>query len=277
MTGWIDTHLHLWADLAGYSWLSPELAPLYREITPAEGLAASAKFNCQRALLVQAADTWADTEFLLETKAQHPQIAGVVGWVDLTDPALAERLPALQQRGLVGVRELIHDQPDPLLLDTAAYRAGLEVLAAAQLPFEIPDAFPAQFPAAIRLAKQLPQLTVILDHAGKPPAQPGAEFASWQQQLREFAACPNTVVKLSGLHHGGIALPDAIFARVWELVLELFGSQRVLLGSDYPMPLLGDGIERLALATANQLEQLSAADLELICVTNPERIYRLCA
>lgn len=272
----IDTHLHCWEELAGYSWLTPELAPLYREIPAREGLGETTQKGYKHTILVQAADTLADTEYLLNQVTQQPEILGAVCWVPLTDAAwLAEHLPQLQQRGLVGVRELIHDQPDTKLLDRAAYREGLAVLAQCGVPFEVPDAFPAQLPAATRLAADLPQLTVVLDHLGKPPATLGAEFTAWELAVREFAAHPNTVAKLSGLHHGGVALAPQVHARAWEVALQAFGPKRLLLGSDYPMPLLGAGYAALHDLTALELAKLSLPEARAIAGGTARRVYRL--
>ncbi|RRD35657.1 hydrolase [Leucobacter sp. OH2974_COT-288] len=272
----IDTHLHCWEELAGYSWLVPELAPLYRQIPAREGIQETSKKGYKHTILVQAADTLADTEYLLTQVARWPEILGAVCWVPLTDAAwLTEHLPRLQQRGLVGVRELIHDQPDTKLLDRADYREGLAVLAQCGVPFEVPDAFPAQLPAATRLAAEMPQLTVVLDHLGKPPAALGAEFTEWECAVREFAAQPNTVAKLSGLHHGGVAVSPKVHARAWEVALQEFGPKRLLLGSDYPMPLLGDGYTVLHELTAAELLKLPPEAAHVIAGGTARRVYRL--
>lgn len=272
----IDTHLHLWQNLELYPWLNASLTALYREFSAAEGLAASSAFGCAQALLVQAADNLADTEFLLQQVAAEPQLLGAVCWVPLTDVAWLQReLPRLLQRGLRGVRELIHDQPDTQLLDRADYRAGLHVLAQHQVPFEVPDAYPAQLPAAIRLAREMPELMVVLDHMGKPPAEFGKDFLIWEKLVREFAALPNTVAKLSGLHHGGVCLEPEMFARVWEIALDAFGADRLLLGSDFPMPLLADGVDIVAELTEQELLKLDSVARTKICFGSAQRVYGL--
>lgn len=271
--GRVDAHLHVWQCPAEYSWLSDELASINRPISAEEAHRASRRFGCDRAVLVQAADTAADTEFMLNLAEQHGWIAGVVGWVPIEQPdAVRARLAALAGRPLVGIRALIHDQPDALLLDAEPVRESLRVIADRGLAFDVPDAYPNQLPAATRLARDLPELTVVLDHLGKPPA---GDRDDWAKAVRAFAATPNTVAKLSGLHHGGKALPADAQRDVWEFALEQFGSERLMLGSDFPMPLLGDGVDVLADTAERQLAALTPAEREAVERTTATRVYGL--
>ncbi|HIY65794.1 MAG TPA: amidohydrolase family protein [Candidatus Agrococcus pullicola] len=271
--GRVDAHLHIWQRPVEYSWLSDELAPINRSISAAEARAASKRFGCERAVLVQAADTDADTEFMLALAERHDWIVGVVGWVPIEKPdAVRARLAELAGRPLVGIRALVHDQPDAQLLDAEPVRESLRVIAGHGLAFDVPDAYPHQLPAATRLARDLPELTVVLDHMGKPPA---ADREGWEAAVRAFAALPNTAAKLSGLHHGGKALPAHAQRQVWDLGLEHFGPARLMLGSDFPMPLLGDGIEVLADASEELLAALTAAEREAIELATATRIYGL--
>lgn len=271
--GRVDAHLHIWQHPAEYSWLSDELATINRPIPVTEAREAAGRFRCERAVLVQAADTDADTEFLLGLAEQHDWIAGVVGWVPIEQPdAVRARLAAFAGRPLSGIRALIHDQPDALLLDAEPVRESLWVIAGHGLAFDVPDAYPNQLPAATRLARALPDLTVVLDHLGKPPA---GDRDDWAKAVRAFAAMPNTVAKLSGLHHGGKALPTDAQRDVWDVGLEQFGPERLMLGSDFPMPLLGDGIAVLADTAERQLAALAPAEREAVEHTTATRVYGL--
>lgn len=273
--GRIDAHLHIWRDPAEYPWLSEALEPINREISVAEARDASESFGCDRAVLVQAADSEADTDFMLSLAKQHDWIVGVVGWVPLTEPDAARaRLRELSSQPLVGIRALIHDQPDARLLDAEPVRESLRAIAERGLAFDVPDAYPTQLPAAIRLARDLPELTIVLDHLGKPPSLDPAE---WEQQLREFASFPGTVAKLSGLHHGGVALAEDIQRQVWDIALDCFGADRLMLGSDFPMPLLGDGVQALADTAETLLAQLAVSERTAIETETASRVYGLAA
>lgn len=271
--GRVDAHLHIWKDPSGYEWLSSALEPIDREIPVDEARTASRRFGCEAAVLVQAADTAADTDFLLGLAEQHDWILGAVGWVPITEPDGARaHLAELSGRPLVGIRALIHDQPDALLLDADPVRASLRVVAEHGLTFDVPDAYPLQLPAATRLAGDLPELTVVLDHMGKPPSEDSDE---WVKAMRDFAVLPNTVAKLSGLHHGGRALSESVQRETWNLALDIFGAERLMLGSDFPMPLLGDGIETLADTIERMLESLAPVEREAIEQGTATRVYGL--
>ncbi|WP_307864279.1 amidohydrolase family protein [Agrococcus sp. TF02-05] len=271
----IDAHLHVWQDPAALEWLTAELAPIHRGFAPAEARAAIAAAGFDRAVLVQAADTDADTEQLLALAEAHDWVAGVVGWVPLDDPARAEqRLDALAGRPLVGVRALIHDQPDDGLLDRPVVRETLRLLAERALPLDVPDAWPAHLAAATRAAAEVDGLIVVLDHLGKPPSSPD-ELPRWRAALSGLAAVPTALAKVSGLHRAGRALPDDAFDEVWDAALEAFGPERLMLGSDWPMPLLSDGLEPLTAQLERAIGALSPAECRDLEAGTAARAYRL--
>lgn len=274
----IDAHLHLW-DLGsgGYAWITPELGPLHRTIGPAEAARFHEWAGYDGAILVQADDTRADTGAMLHVAADHDWVLGVVGWVPLTDPeAAAEQLRSYAGRPLVGIRQLVHDDPDPGVLDRPEARETLGLLAEADLAFDVPDAFPRHLTQAGRLAADLPGLTVVIDHLGKPPVQ-AADFTEWRSRLREVGQLPNVAAKVSGLHHGGHPLPEDVLLQAWEVALDVFGPQRLLLGSDWPMPLLG-GVAALPTVLAGRDRLLATLDDDArraLCVETATRVYRL--
>ena len=274
--GRIDTHLHIWREPTEYAWLSDDLAPINRSIAVAEAREASALFGFEQAVLVQAADTDADTDFLLSLADEQDWILGVVGWVPLTDPAAAgERLEALADRPLVGIRSLIHDQDDPRLLDRPEVRETLGLIAESGLAFEVPDAYPDQLAAASRVADDMPDLCMVLDHLGKPPV---GDLRQWSSMVRAFAAHDNTHAKLSGLHHGGAALPFTHALEAFTHAVDAFGTARIVLGSDFPMPLLGDGMQVLADQVEELLEEtMSPLEIEHVGSRNAEEIYGFAA
>ncbi|MDQ4041918.1 MAG: amidohydrolase family protein, partial [Actinomycetota bacterium] len=151
----VDAHLHIW-DLARseYTWLSPDLGPLYATIMPEQAHAELEAAGIASAVLVQAEDSEPDTELMLEAARRHPWIAGVVGWVQLDDPAVAERqLDRWQdQPRFRGVRHLVHDDPRDDFLLLASVRQSLRQLAERGIPFDVPDAWPRHLPATADLA-----------------------------------------------------------------------------------------------------------------------------
>lgn len=271
----IDAHLHLWPSTEGYDWLTEALAPICRGFTADEARSAITAHGYDEAVLVQAADTDADTEWMLETAEAQDWIVGVVGWVPLDDPRAAEqRLDALAGRPLVGIRVLLNDQPDAAMLDRPDARQTLALLAARGLPFDVHDAWPHHLGRAARAAREVDGLTMVLDHLGKPPTDPD-EHEAWHATLREFAAVPGTVAKLSGLHRMGATLPQDAFERVWDAALEAFGPDRLMLGSDWPLPLLGEGLEPVAAQLDAAVATLSDAERRQLEASTAARVYGL--
>ena len=273
-----DAHLHVW-DLAEspYAWLAGAPAPLRRTVDPEEVRAPLVALGVTRVILVQADDTAADTAHLGRT-ARTLEAAGgimradVVGWLPLADPeavraALAD--PARTDR-LVGVRHLVHDDPDPGFLDRPEVGRSLELLAAAGLPLDVPDAFGRHMEQVVRVAQRHPGLTVVLDHLGKPPLGDAGTMPVWRSQLAETAACPNVVAKVSGLATSG----NGDFAEAADLALELFGAERLMLGSDWPIAPqhfdLGSGFTPLLA----HVRAWAPADVRAVTRETAARLYR---
>lgn len=277
----IDSHLHLW-DLANPpGWLTADLAPIHRTFTAEDARQMHAQAGYTEAVLVQVDDTRADTEHMLDIAAAHPWVLGVVGWVDLTDPASVHH--DLQTWGttsagtgaIAGIRHLIHEDPRSDFLDLPPVRESLSILAAAGVPLDIPDAFPRHLRQAGDLADDMPALTIVIDHLGKPPASRGEEFEAWRDEFTGAAARPNMFAKVSGLHHGGRILPRELATEAFGLAVEHFTPRRLMVGSDWPMPLLADGIEPHTELLEALLGQLSASDRDLLQRRVAKHVYGL--
>lgn len=269
----VDTHLHLWdLDRSPYRWITPAHGPLHTTIGPDRAATELKRAGVPRAVLVQADDTDADTDFMLEVSHREPWVAGVVGWVRLDDPpTAAARLDELAgEPALRGIRHLVHDDPRDDFLRLPAVRSSLRLLAERGLAFDVPDAWPRHLADVAALAAALPELTVVLDHLGKPPADP-SDLAEWRRLFAAIAARPNTIAKVSGLQH----LPADSLRPVWDAALELFGPDRLAWGSDWPMTLGGDGYPGTLAATMPLVEDLTADERAALLGGTAERVYRL--
>lgn len=234
----IDAHHHLWDPARRvYPWMSGDaLAPIHRPYT-VHDLRLTIGPSVRATILVQTVSSMQETaEFLATAAASEGLVAGVVGWVDLTVPAELDRLLTIQGGHLlVGIRHQVEDEPDPSWLLRPEILAGLRAIAAAGLPYDLLVRAP-QRPAALAVAKQLPELSFILDHAGKPAIAAG-EWDPWASWITDLAALPNVTCKLSGL------TTEAIWDN-WSTVdirpyadhiLDSFGPARVMFGSDWPV------------------------------------------
>ncbi|MEV4758613.1 amidohydrolase family protein [Micromonospora sp. NPDC049559] len=236
----IDAHQHLWT--ADYAWLADaSLTRIRRDYGVADLRGNLRAAGVDRTVLVEAGRCdAAETSEFLATAAATPEIAGVVGWASLTDPALAD-VVAGHRAGtgghlLVGVRDQVQAHPADHL-DRPDVRAGLAAVAAAGLVNEL-VVRADQLPAVARVAADLPESRFVLDHLGKPRIRAGAEgLAEWRDLVTPVAARPNVVAKVSGL----VAEADWDSWTVEDLrpfvetAVELFGPARLMFGSDWPV------------------------------------------
>jgi L-fuconolactonase len=232
----IDSHQHFWRLGRGdYDWMSPALAPIYRDFEPADLKHLLEIHRVQKTVVVQAAATVAETEFLLQLADEHDWIAGVVGWVDMESPgviAVLERLRAHPK--FVGVRPMIQDIPDTAWMLCSGLTPAIEWLEEKQLAF---DALvkPAHLTNLIELLTRHPTLKAVIDHGGKPNIRE-RQFDGWAEDIALLAKNTRAVCKLSGLlieapdNAGAVELSPYI-----DHLLQCFGPERLMWGSDWPV------------------------------------------
>lgn len=246
-----DTHVHLW-DLSAspYAWLAG--APQLRRTTSWEDARPGLEgLGVTRVVLVQADDTREDTAFLQREAARIEAAAGrggaemaagavgradVVGWLPLEQPEQVARMLADTSaiEHLVGVRHLVHDEPDPGFLERPEVARSLGLLGAAGLALDIPDAAPRHMEQVARLATAHPELVIVLDHLGKPPLGDREGMERWDAAVRPIADRDRTIAKISGLSTAGNGAIGEV-RRAIDRALELFGPQRCMVGSDWPI------------------------------------------
>ncbi len=266
----VDAHHHLWRTGQGYRWLDdPALSPIRRTFTPAELRAELAAAGVDRTVLVEGGRCDpAEAALLFAHAASTPQIAGVVAWAD---PAAPE-LPAGDH--LVGVRAQVQAEAAGYL-DRPDVRAGLRTFASAGLVFDL-VVRPDQLPSAARAAHALPEVRFVLDHLGKPPIRAGG-LARWAADLAPLAAAPNVTAKLSGL----VTEADRHRWTVDDLrpyvavAVDLFGPDRLMFGSDWPVCLLAASYREVKDALSEALPALSPAERAEIFGGTATRAYGL--
>jgi len=224
----IDAHQHLWnLERVSYPWLTDELAPIDRTIEEPELEPQLVAAGIDRTVLVQSMDSVEDSDFMLEVADRWPRVGAVVGWVPLTAPAEAAR--ELDRRApdarFVGVRHLIHNEPDEDWLLRPDVRDGLAVLAERGLSFDVVAVTPRQLDHVPVIAEQHPGLRIVIDHLAKPPIASRA-WQPWAALLSRAAEHPNVYAKISGLNTA--AAPDwpistlaGDYAGVWSATQKL--------------------------------------------------------
>lgn len=226
----IDTHVHIWNfEKAEYEWLKNNTTILNRTYGIAELEPSRTEAGITGGVLVQAANNFEDTNWMLETAANTEWIQGVVGWLPLMDPSATST--ALQQylhnHYFKGVRHLIHDEPDARWLLQPAVLESLSILAEHHIPYDVVGVKAEHLRTALEVAEKVPGLRMILDHANQPAA-----FPEWRELMKAAAQHDNFYVKISGMG----AIPDIEPYVVY--IFEQFGAGRCCCGGDWPVSLL---------------------------------------
>jgi len=240
----VDAHHHFWDPRRrDYPWMGDELSPIRRPFAPDDLRPELVQNNVDRTVLVQTVSSLDETREFLETASQTDFVAGVVGWVDLTDPSVAELIASLRSaKGgdrLVGIRHQVHDEPDASWLLRDDVQRGIAAVGAVGLVYDV-LVRTRELPAALATVRAHPEMRFVIDHAAKPRVAGGAWDIAWEKALAPLADEPNVSCKLSGL------VTEADW-KTWtreqlrpylERVLDWFGPGRCMFGSDWPVCLL---------------------------------------
>lgn len=270
----IDAHQHFWRLSRGdYSWLTADFGPIYQDFGPDDLQPYLSRHGIKRTILVQAAPTVAETEFMLGIAAQTPFVAGVVGSVDFTAKDAPDMIGALATDPLlVGLRPMVQDIDDDdwLLRDDLA--PAIEAMIAHGLVFDA-LVLVKHLPRLERFVARYPALRVVIDHGAKPQIRSGA-FEPWRDAIAPLAADPRIMCKMSGLVTEAGALWTIEDLRPYcDELLALFGPQRIIWGSDWPVVNLAGGYDRWREVTMAALATLSDRDRSAILGGNAARLY----
>lgn len=273
----VDSHQHCWQRHRHHP---PVLAGslLDRDFLPADFDPPRRAAGVDATVLVNAADTAAETDWMLSLAAAHSWIRAVVGWIPLEDATTAARLlDGWAETKLRGVRPLIHERPDDAWLTGTALTEGLALLADRRLSLDVVAVRPGQLRSAITLAARHPALTIVLDHLGKPPIRMGG-WEPWASLLGELASLPNVSAKISGL-------ATAADPRHWsvddvrpyvEHAIGCFGPDRLMIGGDWPICLQAGAYEQVWQAhVAATLTGLGPVGKAAALGGTAARLYRL--
>jgi L-fuconolactonase len=275
----VDAHHHVW-DLSRrpQPW-TDGLPALRRSFGLDELRPELEEAGVNGTVVVQTVASLEETRELLHLAAGSAPVRGVVGWFDLPSPALPETLAAVRAGGggafLVGARHQLQEEPDPGWLRRADVRAGLDVLAAAGLVFDVVVS-PHQLALVADTVAALDGVRFVLDHAGKPPLASG-DLAQWRRDLERLSRSPNVAVKLSGLvtEADWSAWTTVQLRPVAEAALEAFGPDRTMFGSDWPVCLLAASYAEVVAVADDLLAGLDEAERAQVWSGTAERWYGL--
>jgi len=267
----IDAHLHQWDPSAvAYNWLL-DAPPALNERHLVEDIEESVLGSgVTGAILVQAADSREDTEAMLGVARSKEWITGVIAWAPLDDPSgMRQSLDEFAAEPLVvGVRSLIHDRADGGWILSDAVQPGLRSLAEAGLAFDFVTSSPAALAQVPLLAASHPELTIVVDHLGKPPVTgTPTELGAWREAMIAAARHPRVLAKASGLY-GDQGEPDrwsrSQVRRILDVALDCFGPERIMLGSDWPVCEIAGGHGRVWGALVAEIDMLAPTEREAV-------------
>ncbi|MFE8017885.1 amidohydrolase family protein [Streptomyces antibioticus] len=277
----VDAHHHVWdLSVRDQDWTAGDgLAPLRRDFTLSDLEPQVRAVDVTATVLVQTIAVPEETPELLALAAGSELVAGVVGWTDLTSPGVADALAGLRAGAggthLVGVRHQVQEESDPGWLLRPDVHRGLAAVADAGLAYDL-LVRPHQLVAAVAAARSLPRLTFVLDHLAKPFIA-GAELQPWAREIRALAALPNTVCKLSGMvtEADWNSWTVADLAPYADTVLDAFGPDRVMFGSDWPVCLLAADYAEVVETARSLTAGLTPAEQREIFAGTATRAYGL--
>lgn len=272
----IDAHQHFWAVARGdYGWLTPDLDVIYRDFTPDDLAPMLKDAGIEGTVLVQAAPTVAETEYMLSLADETPFIKGVVGWVDFEAPDAATQIAALDAHpALVGLRPMIQDIADPQWMLGDALTPTFTLLAARGLTFDALT-LPQHLGPLRKLLARHPDMTVVIDHGSKPLIR-DALLEGWAEHMAALADETNAWCKLSGLVTEAASDWTVDDLRPYvDHLLNTFGPSRLIWGSDWPVCTLASSYERWLETTDHLLSQLSSSERDAVKGGNAARAYNL--
>jgi L-fuconolactonase len=286
----IDTHQHYWHfQPQAFPWISQDMEALTRDFMPGDCATAMQACGVDAVVAVQARSVHYETDFLLGLAAQDPRIVGVVGWVDLMRPELEAQLAQWAgQSALRGFRHILQDEADiTKLVGSAAFNAGVSLLQKRQLVYEV-LVFDHQLPLVVDFCAQHDAHWLVLDHVGKPAVRDWVRNAEvsrrWAACIRELAAMPHVMCKLSGLvtetdwqHATGVQPGDLrVIQACFDQALQAFGPQRLMFGSDWPVCQLAASYESVHETMQEWAKsRLTVAEQHAFWAGNAQRCYGL--
>jgi L-fuconolactonase len=273
----IDAHQHFWKyNPVRDAWITDAMQKIKRDFLPDDFAAECVANEIDASIAVQADQSENETAFLLALAEQNPKIAGVVGWVDLCSPRVAERLRFFSRYNkLRGFRHVAQAEPDDRFLMRESFVRGVRCLGEHGFAYDI-LIYPKQLPAALELVAAVPEQRFVIDHMAKPEIRTNGS-AEWAKKMRAIAQNPNVLCKISGLvtEADWQAWKKADFKPYLDVVFEAFGAERLMFGSDWPVCLLAASYRQVKEIVEDYLRGFSEDEKGKVFGENAVRFYRL--
>jgi L-fuconolactonase len=273
----VDSHQHFWqVGRFDYPWMTPAVDVLCHDYLPTALEPVLQRNGVGQTILVQASNSVAETRWLLTLADENPFIAGVVGWVDLQSDSVGQQLDELAAHPkFKGVRHLVESEPADDWLIQESVRKGLDELSSRGLSYDL-LVHTRHLKHARAVIDRCLQLRFVIDHLAKPPIARN-EIDEWARQMKPMAAAGNVCCKLSGLvteaNWTSWRIED--FIPYVDKAFELFGPQRLMFGSDWPVCLLAASYEQVLETFQTLLSDLSDEERDRVFSKNASQFYRI--
>ncbi len=267
----VDSHQHFWQLSRGdYNWLTPELSTLYRDFMPVDLQPLLHENFVIQTVLVQAAPSLAETEFLLRLSDEHDFIAKVVGFVDLLTEEAVNQIEKLKQHAkFTGIRPMLQDIPAVDWILKTNLDLPLRALSRLNLTFDA-LILPEHITTIARLADKFPDLKIVVDHGAKPKIN-NQQWQPWAKDIFDLGQRENVYCKLSGLVTEGNA--DSDFHAYFDHLLQAFTTKKIMWGSDWPVLNLANNYQGWLSMAKQFCLQLSESEQICIFKTNCQNFY----
>ncbi|WP_111307913.1 amidohydrolase family protein [Confluentibacter sediminis] len=273
----IDSHQHFWHyEPIKHAWIDDDMAVIRKDFMPSDLERVYKEHGIDGCVAVQADQTLAETDFLLKLASENSFIKGVVGWVDLRSNTIEPILESYNQHEkLKGFRHVVQGEADHNFLIRPNFLIGISLLQRFDFTYDI-LIFPHQLGAVLEFVKQFPNQRFVIDHIAKPYIKDGF-YDGWAVLMKEVAKHENVSCKISGMVTEAdykLWTPEQIHPYM-ELVLEAFGSKRLMFGSDWPVCLVAGNYSKVKNLVTHFISDLSSNEQNDIMGINAINFYNL--
>jgi L-fuconolactonase len=274
----IDSHQHFWHfNVEDYGWMNDEMTSVKRDFLPADLAPELKNIGFDGSIAVQARQSPEETNWLLDLASRNDFIRGVVGWVDLRSDKVVQQLEAFAKHPkAVGVRHVVHDEPNDDFVLGADFVHGVKQLEKFNLTYDI-LVFPDHLPNTIRFVEQLSsQQTLIVDHIAKPLIK-AQKLSPWKEDIARLAQHRNVYCKLSGMvtEANWKSWKPSDLKPYLDTVFDAFGADRVMIGSDWPVCKVAGDYQTVMGVVIEYVSTLSETEKTAVLGGNAVKAYRL--
>jgi L-fuconolactonase len=271
----LDSHQHFWKyNETDYSWIGENMTVLKKDFLPADLEKELQDVGFDGSIAVQARQSMEETLWLLELASKYSYIKGVVGWVDLCSPKVERQLAELSKNPkLVGVRHVIHDEPDDNFIKRLDFQHGISLLSKYNLTYDL-LIFPKHLRLASELVKKFPNQKFVLDHIAKPDIK-NKILLPWSDDINQLAQFSNVFCKLSGMvtEADWTNWKSTDFKYFLDVVFKSFGDDRLMIGSDWPVCTIAGSYKKVVSIVTEYLNEFGEETRQKVIGENCRKFY----